>query len=429
MKFIRPRGTSDILPDQQNYWNYVSDTAKNTAIKFGFQSIETPTFEDTNLFKRGVGEGTDVVMKEMYSFDDLGGDSITLRPEGTASVCRAYIENGMKNQPQPQKYFYNASMFRYERPQAGRLREHHQFGCEIIGDENPEYDAEIIQLGWKYIKNLGLSNIELKLNTLGDSKTRDIYLRDLSNYYKQFIDKLPKIDSDRLLRSPLRLLDSKEIITKELSLDAPKSVDYLSEESKIHWDRLIYLLDKFAENNEDFHYEVDNRLVRGLDYYNRTVFEFIPKNSGTQGTILGGGRYDPLIEMLGGQSTPGIGFGSGIERMIIELKKQKVKIPVNQTVDVVIVHLGGIIEELWGLISDLRDNGLSTVFAPNRSMKSQMRYANNINAKIAIIVGPDEISKGSVNIKDLSTTESQKEIVLDSNVIVKYLREKNILIG
>ena len=230
-----------------------------------------------------------------------------------------------------------------------------------------------------------------------------------------------------MLRSPLRLLDSKEIITKELSSDAPKSVDYLSEESKTHWDRLIYLLDKFAENNEDFHYEVDNRLVRGLDYYNRTVFEFIPQNSSTQGTILGGGRYDPLIEMLGGPSTPGIGFGSGIERMIIELKKQKVKIPANQTVDVVIIHMGGIIEDLWGLISDLRDNGLSTVFAPNRSMKSQMRYANNINAKIAIIVGPDEISKGSVNIKDLSAAGSQKEIVLDSKVIFKYIREKNIL--
>ncbi|MBL01834.1 MAG: histidine--tRNA ligase [Chloroflexi bacterium] len=425
MKFTRPRGTSDILPEQQKYWNYVLDTAKNTANKFGFQSIETPTFEDTNLFKRGVGEGTDVVMKEMYSFNDLGGDSITLRPEGTASVCRAYIENGMKNQPQPQKYFYNASMFRYERPQAGRLREHHQFGCEIIGDENPEYDAEIIQLGWKYIKNLGLRSVKLKINTLGDSKTREKYLRDLSNYYKQFIHKLPKIDSVRLARSPLRLLDSKEAVTKELSSDAPKSVDYLSEESKIHWERLIYLLNKFAENNEDFHYEIDNKLVRGLDYYNRTVFEFIPKNSGTQGTILGGGRYDPLIEMLGGTPTPGIGFGSGIERMIIELKKQKVEIPGNQTIDVVIIHMGEVLEELWGLISDLRDNGLSTVFAPNRSMKSQMRYANNINAKIAIIVGPDEISKESVNIKDLSSTGSQKEVNLESDVIIRYI--ENIL--
>ena len=423
MKFIRPRGTSDILPDQYDYWNYVVETARNTAIQFGFGHIETPTFENTDLFRRGVGEETDVVKKEMYSFEDLGGDSITLRPEGTASVCRAYIENGMKNFPQPQKYFYSASMFRYERPQAGRLREHHQFGCEVIGDGSPEYDAEIIQLGWKYIKNLGLSDIKLKINTLGDLESREKYLRDLSDYFKKYIDKLPKIDIDRLLRSPLRLLDSKEFITKKLASDAPKSINYLSKDSKTHWHRLISLLDRFSEISKDFHYEIDNNLVRGLDYYNRTVFEFVPKNSGSQGTILGGGRYDPLIEMLGGPPTPGIGFGSGIERMILELKKQKINIPKNPPVDIVIIHMGDTIENMWRVISDLRDHGLSTVFAPKRSMKSQMRYANSINAKIAIIIGPEEISKNLVNIKDLSTSSHQIEVSLDSNLILKYIRE------
>ncbi|MFL2665267.1 MAG: histidine--tRNA ligase [Dehalococcoidia bacterium] len=426
MKFIKPRGTSDILPDQHDYWNYVLETAKNTAVQFGFGHIETPTFENTDLFRRGVGEDTDVVKKEMYSFDDLGGDSITLRPEGTASVCRAYIENGMKNFPQPQKYFYNASMFRYERPQAGRLREHHQFGCEIIGDDSPEYDAEIIQLGWQYIKNLGLSDIKLKINTLGDPETRKIYLRDLSDYFKKYIDELPKIDLDRLSRSPLRLLDSKEVVTKKLANDAPKSINYLSQDSQIHWNRLISLLDRFSDLRKDFHYEIDNNLVRGLDYYNRTVFEFIPRNSGSQGTILGGGRYDPLIEMLGGASTPGIGFGSGVERMILELKNQKISIPNNQSIDVVIIHMGDTIEDMLGLISDLRDNGLSTVFAPKRSMKSQMRYANSINAKIAIIVGPDEISKNLVSIKNLCASSHQSEVSLDTNLILNYIRE-NIL--
>ena len=422
MNFKRPRGTADILPDDQPYWSHVYSTAHKVANQFGYRRIDTPTFEDTNLFQRGVGDETDIVQKEMYSFEDHGGDGITLRPEGTASVCRAYIENGLHNSPQPVRMFYMAPMFRYERPQAGRFRQHHQFGCEAIGDQSPKVDAEIIELGWKYIADLGIKNVTLRLNSLGDPEGRTAYLSDLENYFRGVANQLPKLDRARLDRAPLRVLDSKAKETQTLADAAPKSVDYINGEAKEHWDELLSLLDNIKEVYPDFSYKVDHRLVRGLDYYNRTVFEYEPLDAGGQGTLLAGGRYDPLISILGGQETPAIGFGSGIERMILELKKQEAKIAPSAGPDIVVVTLGDAASAGAKLATALRAANVSTVLAPSRSMKAQMRYANQQNASNVVIIGDREVENGVASVKNLSESGAQSEVSLDVTSIAEHVR-------
>jgi len=422
MNFKRPRGTADILPDDQPYWSHVYSTAHKVANKFGYRRIDTPMFEDTNLFQRGVGDETDIVQKEMYSFEDHGGDGITLRPEGTASVCRAYIENGLHNSPQPVRMFYMSPMFRYERPQAGRFRQHHQFGCEAIGDQSPKVDAEIIELGWKYIADLGIKNVTLRLNSLGDLEGRTAYLSDLENYFRGVADQLPKLDRARLDRAPLRVLDSKAKETQILADAAPKSVDYINGEAKEHWDELLSLLDNLKEVYPDFSYKVDHRLVRGLDYYNRTVFEYEPLDAGGQGTLLAGGRYDPLISILGGQETPAIGFGSGIERMILELKKQEAKIAPSAGPDIVVVTLGDAASAGAKLATALRAANVSTVLAPSRSMKAQMRYANQQNASNVVIIGDREVENGVASVKNLSESGAQSEVSLDVTSIAEHVR-------
>jgi histidyl-tRNA synthetase len=422
MNFKRPRGTADILPDDQPYWSHVDSTARKVANQFGYRRIDTPTFEDTSLFQRGVGDETDIVQKEMYSFEDHGGDGITLRPEGTASVCRAYIENGLHNSPQPVRMFYMAPMFRYERPQAGRFRQHHQFGCEAIGDQSPKVDAEIIELGWKYIADLGIKNVTLRLNSLGDPEGRTTYLSDLENYFRGVAEQLPKLDRARLDRAPLRVLDSKAKETQALADAAPKSVDYIKGEAKEHWDELLSLLDNLKEVYPDFSYKVDHRLVRGLDYYNRTVFEYEPLDSGGQGTLLAGGRYDPLIGILGGQETPAIGFGSGIERMILELKKQEAEIAPSAGPDIVVVTLGDAASAGAKLATALRAANVSTVLAPSRSMKAQMRYANQQNASNVVIIGDREVENGVASVKNLAQGGDQSEVALDAASIAEHVR-------
>ena len=421
MNFKRPRGTADILPTEQTYWSHVYTTAHNVAEQFGYQRIDTPTFEDTDLFQRGVGDGTDIVQKEMYSFEDHGGDSITLRPEGTASVCRAYLENGLHNEPQPVRLFYTAPMFRYERPQAGRMRQHHQFGCEAIGAPNPEVDAEVIELGWKYISDLGIKNVSLKINTLGDPEGRVDYLSDLNKYFNTHINELPKLDQDRLRRAPLRVLDSKEKQTQQLADKAPKSVDYIGGEVKEHWEALLGLLDNLKTVYKEFKYDIDHRLVRGLDYYNRTVFEYEPIEAGGQGTLLAGGRYDPLIGILGGQNTPAIGFGSGIERMILEMKKQNVEVDSTYAPNIVVIALGNAGSAAAKLASELRAKNISTVLAPSRSLKAQMRFANNQNAENVVIIGDREIQNGVASIKCLTTDGAQKEVALEAATIAAHI--------
>lgn len=422
MNFKRPRGTADILPDDQPYWSHVDSTARKVANQFGYRRIDTPTFEDTSLSQRGVGDETDIVQKEMYSFEDHGGDGITLRPEGTASVCRAYIENGLHNSPQPVRMFYMAPMFRYERPQAGRFRQHHQFGCEAIGDQSPKVDAEIIELGWKYIADLGIKNVTLRLNSLGDPEGRTTYLSDLENYFRGVAEQLPKLDRARLDRAPLRVLDSKAKETQALADAAPKSVDYIKGEAKEHWDELLSLLDNLKEVYPDFSYKVDHRLVRGLDYYNRTVFEYEPLDAGGQGTLLAGGRYDPLIGILGGQETPAIGFGSGIERMILELKKQEAEIAPSAGPDIVVVTLGDAASAGAKLATALRAANVSTVLAPSRSMKAQMRYANQQNASNVVIIGDREVENGVASVKNLVQGGDQSEVALDAASIAEHVR-------
>jgi len=422
MNFKRPRGTADILPEDQPYWSHVYAAGRKIADQFGYRRIDTPAFEDTGLFQRGVGDATDIVQKEMYSFRDQGDNPLTLRPEGTASVCRAYIENGFQSDPQPVRMFYMAPMFRYERPQAGRVRQHHQFGVEAIGDQSPEIDAEVIELGWKYIAELGIKGVKLRLNNLGDPEGRADYISDLDTYFTKRIDQLAKIDRDRLQRAPLRVLDSKVKETQALADDAPKSVDYIGGETKDHWEALLVLLDNLKTVYPDFSYNVDHRLVRGLDYYNRTVFEYEPSDAGSQGTLLAGGRYDPLIGILGGQETPGIGFGSGIERMILEMKKQEVLVAQPKGPEIVVVALGDAGVTAAGLASALRSAEISTVLAPKRSMKAQMRYANNQNAAHVVILGDREVQNGVASVKSLAEGGDQAEVSLDAASIAEHVR-------
>lgn len=412
--FKKPRGTQDILPADQNYWNYVRDTARSVAMEFGFGEIETPLFEATNLFQRGVGDETDIVQKEMYTFEDNGGDSLTLRPEGTASVCRAYIENGLQNLPQPVRQFYLAPMFRYERPQAGRLRQHHQFGAEAIGDASAAVDAEIIELGYRYIRQLGISDFTLRLNSLADPEERKPYLAKLHDYFSRYADELPKVDLARLERAPLRLLDSKEKVTRKIGEDAPQSLDHLGSESGQHWEELLSLLDGLKNVYPEFDYQIDHRLVRGLDYYNKTVFEYEPQDAGGQGTMLAGGRYDPLIEILGGPPTPGIGFGSGIERIILELKAQEVAVPPAQKLDAVIVSAGAARPAGSKLAAELRSKRISVVLAPARSFKAQMRYVNQLGAAYAVILGERELEAGSAGVKPMQGDAPQVDVALDA---------------
>ena len=418
-----PRGVTDILPDNQTLWNTVKTTAIHTARQFGYQQIDTPVFEHTGLFRRGVGDETDIVQKEMYSFDDLGGESLTLRPEGTAPVCRSYIEHGMHNLPQPVRLYYIAPMFRYDRPQAGRYRQHHQFGCEAIGDPSPVIDAEIIEIGLRYITALGLSDVTVRINSIGDPETRTSYADDLRNHYSKYADALPKVDRDRLGRAPLRLLDSKEPATQKLSADAPKSLNYLSDDAKEHWETLLTLLDGLKAAYPSFNYRIDHTLVRGLDYYNRTVFEFEPSTEGSQTSLFGGGRYDPLIGILGGNETPGVGFGSGIERIILEIQRQESIEVADPPLNAVMVHVGdNATSRAAALAAELRNTGISVLMAPaGKSMRAQMRYANRANANYAIIIGNREIEQGVAAVKPLQFDGDQNLVTLNAQTIANAI--------
>ena len=423
MKIFSPRGTSDILPKDQFLWSKVVSVCKKIASDFSYERINTPIFEYTELFNRGVGNETDIVQKEMYTFEDHGGDSITLRPEGTAAICRSYIQNGLFNLPQPARLFYISPMFRYERPQAGRLRQHHQFGCEAIGDSSPQFDAEIIELGWNYIKSLGLNNINLKINSIGDPIDREKYISDLKKFLEGNKNKLPTIDKDRLNRSPLRVLDSKEKETIEINKSAPRSIEYLKGDALIHWNELIELLKTIQSQDKKLNFYIDNSLVRGLDYYNRTVFEFQPSETSSQGTILAGGRYDPLISKIGGPDTPGIGFGSGIERIILEIKKQSIEPVYNKNFEVVVIQVGDTTRECYSITSKIRNLGITAVLAPKKSIKAQLRYANNIKARFALIIGKDEINSNKAKLKPLFINSEEQNVEIDPKIIVNTIKK------
>ena len=414
-RFQTVRGTNDTLPDDQPYWDWVRATAQDIAHRFGFRRIDTPVFEETALFVRTVGEGTDIVEKEMYTFTDRGDDMLTLRPEGTAPVCRAYIQHGMHTLPQPVRAFYITPIFRYERPQSGRLRQHHQFGVEAIGDPNPEVDAEVIHVLWSLFEELGLTNLTLHVNSIGDAECRPQYLESLREYYSSRMDDVCEDCHTRYEKNALRLLDCKQDRCQPVIAGAPTPAEGLCADCEAHFERVRALLEMW-----EIPYEITPRLVRGLDYYTRTVFEVHPRVEGSQTALGAGGRYDGLIEQLGGAPTPGVGFGSGIERIIMNLREARLTPPESLTPrpDLYIVYLGEAAHShALRLAADLRHLGLSVSLPTgSRSLRAQLRSAGAANARYALIVGEDEIEKGSAALRELDTGE-QSDVPLIADAI------------
>ena len=402
--FQAPRGTADRLPAEQKYWRYIQSHATDVARRFGYGRIDSPMFEDARLFVRGVGEGTDIVEKEMYVFEDRGGDQLTLRAEGTAPVCRAYLEHGMHNQVQPVRMYYLCPVFRYERPQAGRFRQHHQFGVEAIGDGDPSVDAEVIGLAWAFMHEIGLTDITLLTNSIGDGECRPEYIAALMSYYQSQTGNLCPDCRQRLERNPLRLLDCKVETCRALGEEAPKSVECLCAECQTHWDRVRSYLDAAGIPNR-----VDHRLVRGLDYYTRTVFEIQPAVEGAQSTICGGGRYDGLIEQLGGRSTPGIGFGSGIERLALNLRRAETPVPDEPSPRYLIATIGEDARiEGVRLATRMRNAGVGAILANGgRALRGQMRQANALGVAATVILGDDEVRDSTVVVRDMQTSSQQ----------------------
>ena len=405
-----PRGTFDILPREQGYWSYIKQKAVAISELYGYQRIDTPTFEDARLFARSIGEETDIVEKEMYTLEDRSGDKLTLRPEGTASVCRAYVEHGMHTLPQPVRLYYMAAIFRYERPQAGRYRQHHQFGVEALGDSDPALDAEVIDIAWQFYVNLGLHGLSLYLNSIGCNSCRPAYLDSLRAYYSQHRESLCPDCRRRLLRNPLRLLDCKRPSCIPLTEQAPRSIDYLCDECAQHFDQLERYL-----NLLNLPFVINHRLVRGFDYYTKTVFEIAPEGEMVaQATIGAGGRYDDLIAQLGGRPTPAIGFATGIERLVLNLKKQKIAVPVPPAPAVFIAYLGQEAkDEALKLASLLRKSGHGvTLTFGDRSLKAQLKQANSTGTRYAVIIGEDEVRGGTVLLRDMGKGK-QETIPLD----------------
>jgi len=403
--FKAPRGTADTLPEEQPYWRGIQDKALEVCRLYGYNRISTPAFEDAGLFARSVGEGTDIVNKEMYVFKDRSDNELALRPEGTASVCRAYIEHGMDNLPQPVKLYYFADIFRYERPQAGRYRQHHQFGCEAIGDASPMLDAEVIHMALNFFTSLGLTNFSLQLNSIGCRECRPGHLQKLKEYYAPLTPQLCADCQVRLDRNPLRMLDCKKPTCQAAADEAPKSADYLCEECGQHFASLQIYLSALAVK-----YVLNHRLVRGLDYYTRTVFEIQPVEGGSQSALGGGGRYDDLIATIGGKQTPAIGFATGLERIVLNLANQGIAVPPAEKPVVFIACMGrDACVEAVKLAAGLRDAGIAAIGSSGeRSLKAQLRHANAAGVKYTAIIGEDEVKAGVVMLRNMQTSEQQE---------------------
>lgn len=400
--YSAPRGVPDILPEEQAYWHFFKEKAAQICQLYGYERIDLPVFEDTRIFVKGTGDTTDIVQKEMYTFEDRGGNSVTLKPEGTPSACRAYLEHGMQNLPQPVKLFYISPIFRYDRPQAGRYRQHYQFGCEAIGEADAFLDAEVIDVAWQFMKSLGLSKILLYINSIGCPQCRPGYLGILKSYYQGHISELCPDCKVRLEKNVLRLLDCKQPGCQKIVAEAPKNIDYLCPDCTEHFRKLKEYLKLL-----DIPFEVNSYLVRGLDYYTRTVFEIQTEEEKAQNALGGGGRYDGLIEILGGKPTPGIGFALGIDRIILNLKKQAVKIPPIPTPQVFIASLGeSARNEAMKLAATLRCSGIGVIAATSvKSLKAQLRQANNLKIARAIIIGDDEVKAGTATLRDMTTSQ------------------------
>lgn len=407
-----PKGTKDMLPDQAYKWHYIEDSFAEICRKYGFEEIRTPIFEHTELFQRGVGDTTDIVQKEMYSFQDYGKRNITLKPEGTSPVVRAYVEHKMYAGVQPSKFYYNIPCFRYEKPQSGRLREFHQFGVETFGTSDMMADAEIVSLANDFLCEMGITDIELRINSVGCPECRKDHREALKKFLEPKYDQLCDTCKDRYNRNPMRILDCKSPVCQELVKGAPMMLDYLCDDCRDAFDELKGNLDAMG-----IEYTVDPGIVRGLDYYTKTAFEFVTSRIGAQGTVCGGGRYDHLVEEIGGPSTPGVGFGLGKERLLMTMEACGADIPESPGADVFIAVMGEDAKKTGlGLMRELRHKGISVQMdIMGRNIKNQFKYANRIKASKTIVIGQDEIESGSLVIKDMETSQ-QRTIPMESIV-------------
>ncbi|HCC22203.1 TPA: histidine--tRNA ligase [Candidatus Uhrbacteria bacterium] len=411
------RGMKDVLPAEQKFWRQIRHTAEDLAEAYGFERIETPILESTPLFVRSVGVQTDVVEKEMFSFIDRGGDNVTLRPEGTAPVVRSYINHGMFSLPQPVKLYYLGPMFRYERPQQGRFRQHNQFGVEVFGDENPVLDAEIMLLAHLFYRGIGVSSV-VHVNSLGCSDCRPRYREELVAYYRSKRSQLCEDCKRRISKNPLRLLDCKEDGCSALKEEAPQILDSLDEACKEHLMKVLEYLDDLQVP-----YVLDPHLVRGFDYYTRTVFELLPEEGETKTALGGGGRYDGLVEQLGGRPTPACGFGIGLERAILQMKSQEIEPSQNDTPDVFLAQLGdNARRKAFVLFEELRVAGIRLAGNFTKgSLKSQLEIANRLGARYTVILGQQEVIDGTILVRDM---ESGMQEIVDSKKAVSELKKK-----
>lgn len=423
MNYQKLKGTADFLPEQTKIWSYIETQAKTILSRYQFKEIRTPVFEQFDLFARGVGETSDIVSKEMYDFHDKGNRHIALRPEGTAGVVRAYVENKLygPEYSKPQKYYYIGPMFRFERPQSGRMRQFHQLGVEVFGSTNPATDVETMALAIDLFENFGLKNLKLVINSLGSSEARKVYRQALIDYLEPHFDELSKESKERLHKNPLRVLDSKDKKDKEIVQDAPSVLDYLDEESRTHFEAVKEQLEVL-----DIAYEIDSNMVRGLDYYNDTIFEIITEdpNFGSNTTICAGGRYDGLVEEVGGPATSGFGFGFGLERLVLLLESSKYDFPEVDTLDAFIVTIGNATnKEATRLAFELRKNGLNVEREfLGRKPGKQFRTADKLQAKVVFTLGERELEEGTVNVKLLKTGN---ELSMNLKDVYKYNDDMN----
>lgn len=411
------KGTEDVLPKDSYRWQFVEDVMRKESAAYGFKEIRTPVFEHTELFARGVGQTTDVVQKEMYTFDTKGGESVTLRPEGTAGAARAVLEHGLVNDSLPIKASYFVSCYRYEKPQAGRLREFHQFGLECYGTQSPAADAELICAAQSIFDRLGIKQLRLEINSIGCPTCRAEYHKALKEYFYGYKDELCETCNSRLEKNPMRILDCKSPVCSKIAQGAPKITDYLCDECKEHFASVQKYLDAAGVE-----YTVNPTIVRGLDYYTKTVFEFVTDFIGAQDTVCGGGRYDGLIEELGGKHLPSLGFAMGIERLLMLMDKQGIEIPKPSTCDLYVAVMGESASlKSFEIIKAVRSCGLiAETDIVGRGLRAQMKYADKIGAKFSMVLGDNEIEQGKAVIKNMSSGE-QTEIVLDDTFAEKFM--------
>jgi histidyl-tRNA synthetase len=419
MKYQAPKGTFDILPygaDEpwkiSSLWRYAEETICKTALEYGYHEIRTPIYEQTELFNRGAGESSDIVMKEMFTFLDKAGRSMSLRPEGTSSVMRAFVENNFAQLGNVHKFFYIAPMFRYDRPQSGRYRQHHQFGVEAVGIASPAQDAEVIDLMYETYRRLGLQNLSIELNSVGDMASRLAYKDALQNYLRPYFQELSEDSQTRFDKNPLRILDSKDLKDREILKNAPSILLSLSNDAKVHFDELRRLLD-----DVQIPYQINDKIVRGLDYYNKTVFEVAAKTGGAQNALGGGGRYDGLIGSFGGPDLPGVGFGTGIERILQTMEAQKVSYPREARPLVLWLPLGNDARRAcFNLATECRHRNIpAEIDLHSKKIQNGLQYASRINAEYCAIIGTEELNKKIVQIKNLASRR-QEEISLDQAI-------------